>query len=196
MVAVTAPMSTRERLLAAAVEVFVDQGYEQARLAEIARRAGLTTGAIYANFRGKAELLFEAIGARADTEIDAVLAAAHGTDVRALFEQLGDQLVQPRDNVPLLVDAIASARRDPELAAVLRERLGRREQRIAVLTDQAQHTGAVDGDLDSATFARFCMTLAMGALVLRTLQTPPPDGGEWHSLISRLLDAVSVPEDQ
>ncbi|HEY3833906.1 MAG TPA: TetR/AcrR family transcriptional regulator [Acidimicrobiia bacterium] len=196
MVSVTAPASTRERLLAAAVEVFVDQGYEQARLADIARRAGLTTGAIYANFRGKAELLFEAIGARADTEIDAVLAAAHSTDVRALFEQLGDQLVQPRDNVPLLVDAIASARRDPELATVLRERLGQREQRIAELTAQAQHDGAVDGNLDSATFARFCMTLAMGALVLRTLQTAPPDGGEWHSLISRLLDAVSVSEDQ
>ena len=79
---------------------------------------------------------------------------------------------------------------------MLRERLGRREQRMAELTSHAQHTGAVDGDLDGATSPRFCMTLTMGALVLRTLQTPPPDSGEWHSLISRLLDAVLVPEDQ
>ena len=49
--------STRDRLLAAAVEVFVEQGYEGARLQDIARTAGLTTGAIYANFRGKDELL-------------------------------------------------------------------------------------------------------------------------------------------
>src|SRR5947208_11040976 len=58
--------STRDRLLAAAVEVFVEQGYEGARLQDIARTAGLTTGAVYANFRGKDELLFAAIGARAD----------------------------------------------------------------------------------------------------------------------------------
>ena len=37
---------TRAALLAAAAEVFAEKGYEGARVAEIARRAGLTTGAI------------------------------------------------------------------------------------------------------------------------------------------------------
>jgi hypothetical protein len=40
-------------------------------------------------------------------------------------------------------------------------------------------------------FARFGLTLAMGALVLRALQLEPPPEGAWHDLISRLLDAVS-----
>ncbi len=195
MAALPDTTTTRDRLLGAAVDVFVDQGYEQARVQDIARRAGLTTGAIYANFRDKAELLFEAIGARADAEMDAMLSESRGRDVRELLELLGDRLVQPRDQVPLLLDAIAAARRDTELAGVLRERLGERERLIAGLVEHAQHAGAVDDALDRATFARFCMTLAMGALVMRTLDTPPPDGGEWHSLISRLLDAVSVSED-
>ncbi len=57
----TTPMTgtgptTRERLVTAAIQVFVEQGYEQARVQDIARAAGLTTGAIYANFRDKREL--------------------------------------------------------------------------------------------------------------------------------------------
>src|ERR1700742_1468312 len=86
-----APATTRERLIAAAIEVFAEQGYEGARLQDIARAAGLTTGAIYANFRGKAELLFAAIGTRAGAEVDALLAGAAGTDTRTLLERLGDR---------------------------------------------------------------------------------------------------------
>ena len=69
------PGSTRvSALVAAAIEVFVAQGYDGARVQDIARAAGLTTGAIYANYRGKAELLFDAIGALAGVELEALLA--------------------------------------------------------------------------------------------------------------------------
>ena len=49
----------------------------------------------------------------------------------------------------------------------------------------------IDPALDSDVFARFGLTLAMGALVLRALQIDAPAEGAWHELISRLLDAVS-----
>ena len=48
---------TRARLVDAAAEVFSERGYDGAGVQEIARRAGLTTGAIYGRFTGKAELL-------------------------------------------------------------------------------------------------------------------------------------------
>jgi AcrR family transcriptional regulator len=183
--------STRERLLAAAVEVFVDQGYEGARLQDIARTAGLTTGAVYANFRDKGELLFAAIGARAGVEMDALLAAAHDREPRAFLEMLGNQLVQPRRQPPLLIDAIAAARRDEELASALRERLDARAGVLAGIVERAKLDGAIDPAIDSETFARFGITLAMGALVLRTLHVEAPPESAWHDLISRLLDAVS-----
>jgi len=183
--------STRERLLAAAVEVFVEQGYEGARLQDIARTAGLTTGAVYANFRDKGELLFAAIGARAGAEVDALLAEAHDREPRALLEMLGNQLVQPRRQPPLLIDAIAAARRDDDLAAALRERLGARADVLSGIVDRAKVDGSIDPALDSATFARFGITLAMGALVLRTLDVDAPPEGAWHDLISRLLDAIT-----
>jgi AcrR family transcriptional regulator len=183
--------STRDRLLAAAVEVFVDQGYEGARLQDIARTAGLTTGAVYANFRDKGELLFAAIGARAGVEVDALLAEAQSRQPRAFLELLGDQLVRQRQQPPLLIDAIAAARRDGALAAALRDRLDERASVLVDIVERAKADGAIDPALDSEVFARFGLTLAMGALVMRALQMDAPTEGAWHGLISRLLDAVS-----
>src|SRR3954451_12074125 len=60
--------STRQRLLDAATEVFLENGYDGTRVAEIARRAGLTTGAIYGNFESKAELLTAALAAGCSTQ--------------------------------------------------------------------------------------------------------------------------------
>lgn len=60
--------STRQKLLDAATQVFLEKGYEGTRVAEIARRAGLTTGAIYGNFDNKADLLTAALAAGCQTQ--------------------------------------------------------------------------------------------------------------------------------
>ena len=59
---------TRDRLLAAASATCVERGYEGATVGEIARRAGVTTGAIYNHFGGRTELMVEA-GRRALDEV-------------------------------------------------------------------------------------------------------------------------------
>ncbi|MFT6764615.1 MAG: AcrR family transcriptional regulator [Candidatus Aldehydirespiratoraceae bacterium] len=51
---------TRERLINAAVACCVENGYEGATLSDIAKRADVSTPAIYSHFSGKAELLVEA----------------------------------------------------------------------------------------------------------------------------------------
>ena len=55
---------TRAALVAAALEVVAEKGFAAAGLDEIAARAGMTKGAIYSNFSGKAELLLAAMGAK------------------------------------------------------------------------------------------------------------------------------------
>jgi TetR/AcrR family transcriptional regulator, transcriptional repressor for nem operon len=203
MVAVTATVpdtSTRERLITAAIEVFAEQGYERARLQDIARTAGLTTGAVYANYRNKAELLFDAIGARAGAELDGLLQGrrSHGEDAldaRAVLERLGDRLPAARPDSPsLLLDAVAAARRDDELAALLRERLSRRESMLAQVVERAKNDGTLDDSVATDAFARFCTMLATGALVLRGLEMTQPDPDDWHALVARLLDALSSEE--
>jgi AcrR family transcriptional regulator len=52
---------TRAALLEAARELIRDRGYERTTLEQVAKRAGMTTGAIYGNFRNRDEL-FIALG--------------------------------------------------------------------------------------------------------------------------------------
>src|ERR1700682_942616 len=47
---------TRARLLDAAVEVIREKGFYRTTLEDVARRAGMTRGAIYGNFKNKDEL--------------------------------------------------------------------------------------------------------------------------------------------
>jgi AcrR family transcriptional regulator len=184
--------TTRERLVAAAIEVFVAQGYDGARVQDIARTAGLTTGAIYANYRGKADLLFDAIGALAGVELEALLAQARGRDAAVVIEQLGAALTRRMEHRPsLLLDAVAAARRDPELAAMLRERLAAREVLLTELVQRAQDDCAIDDTLEASTLARYCTTVAMGALVLRTLDVAPSKQDDWQTLIHRLVAALA-----
>jgi len=49
-----------EELVAAALDVFVERGYEATTLADVARRAGVTKGTIYLYFENK-EALFKAV---------------------------------------------------------------------------------------------------------------------------------------
>lgn len=50
--------ATRRKLIAAAARIFARDGFEAARLEDIAAAAGYTRGALYANFRDKEDLFF------------------------------------------------------------------------------------------------------------------------------------------
>jgi AcrR family transcriptional regulator len=54
----------REALLTAAAELLADKGYAASSLGAIARRAGLSTGAVYSIFGSKAELFLELLQGR------------------------------------------------------------------------------------------------------------------------------------
>ena len=50
--------ATRRKLLEAAEQIFARDGYEAARLEDIAAPAGYTRGAFYANFESKEDIFF------------------------------------------------------------------------------------------------------------------------------------------
>jgi AcrR family transcriptional regulator len=76
---------TRERILAVANELFIDQGYEGTSLREIADRLDITKAALYYHFRSKDEIL-ETLLSPFDTLLDELLRrleAAHDLDAWA-----------------------------------------------------------------------------------------------------------------
>src|SRR5512143_1167965 len=68
---------TRNRLLAAATEVFAANGFHATSLADVADRAGYTIGAVYSNFASKDDL-FHALMAERLRATEAALAGAFG----------------------------------------------------------------------------------------------------------------------
>ena len=190
MVAVAAEATTRDRLIDAATDVFATHGYEGTRLQDVARAAGLTTGAVYSNFRNKGQLLFEAIGTRSATEIDDLRRAVQGATLPAALRDIGRRIVE-RDARALLLDAIVAARRDPELAEHLSERSRARESWLAGVARDAQSEGALDAGVDPDALARLCTTIALGSLVIRALDLPIIDPDAWGDIVDRLVDSVA-----
>jgi AcrR family transcriptional regulator len=60
----TDPLSTRERILEVALEVFAERGLHGATMTEIAKRAGLTGGALYRYFPSKEEVFKAVVDSR------------------------------------------------------------------------------------------------------------------------------------
>jgi len=69
---------THARLLKAAEEVFVRDGYEGAQLSEISSLAGRTKGAVYANFKNKEDLFLALFEHRTKQYIDRFLTKLEG----------------------------------------------------------------------------------------------------------------------
>lgn len=184
-----------EKLIAAAAEVFAEKGYDRAGVAEIARRAGYTTGAIYGRFTGKADLLLAAIDARSENELD-VLFNEHRSDgkVTDILTTVGAHLVTdaPGPGGALLLEAFVAARRDPEVQRLMRDALDLRRDRLIDLITEAQATGAVDPALDREAVVRFCHALGFGFLLFRAVDLDLPAAGPWEHLIARLVDALDV----
>src|SRR6185295_18910451 len=109
-----------EQLLDAAARVFAEKGYEGAKVDEIARTAGLSTGAIYAHYENKSDLLLEAIRSHGSRAVDGTVAGESATTVLDALMHGGVGLGSKRhDNPSLLLEAVVAGRRDPKLQHVL-----------------------------------------------------------------------------
>ncbi len=186
----------RERLVGAAAELIAEKGYEGAGVQEIARRAGLTTGAIYSRYSGKAELLADAIRATASPELEQLFATeAPVLSASELIRRAGSQLVTPRRslNQALLLEAFVAARRDSEVAEVMREHLDRVRETFTRVIDFGRRNGDLDPGLDTEAVVHFCHAVALGFLVYETVGTSQPAPDAWSDLIGRLVDAIRDP---
>lgn len=191
----------RTRLLAAATEVFAERGYARAGVAEIAGRAGVTTGAIYSRYRGKAELLAEAIEEATGHEFDDLF-SDHRFEGRMedILRIAGSHLVErkeagpDRSHVPgMLLESFTAARHEADVAELLRVRMDGRRQRLAEIVESAKGSGGIDGDVDTDALVTFCHAVGLGFLLLEVLDSPLPDADSWEQLIVRLLAATGEP---
>jgi AcrR family transcriptional regulator len=157
-------------IVEAALEVFAEKGFAAAKLDDIARRAGVSKGAVYLYFETKEEI-FRAVVSRAISPNIAVvkaMAAAHPGPISDLIRSVG-QLVSrviattPVGGVAKMV--IAEAGNFPEIARVWHDELI--DQALGAMTtaiEGAQARGEVKPG-DARTYAiQFIAPLLMTVL--------------------------------
>jgi AcrR family transcriptional regulator len=181
--------SARQALLDAAVAEFASKGYEAATVAGIARRAGVTTGAVYAHFRSKLELLLEAVGLHtADTFVRRALGIA-----KRPAHEMSHSLARGLVGAPvvhrdlLLIDAIVRARRDPQVARTYRRVIEAHVEGFEHTARLGIESGRIDPILALDELARLVVALAFGVMVLRALDQAAPSDETGARLAEQLL---------
>ena len=185
---------TRRRVLEGAATVFAEKGYDAARIADIARAANLSTGAMYNHYQSKADLLAAVVEGHAGDQLSALLASNPGASVLDLIEARGRLLDRGPLRAPLLVEAAMAARRDPEVLAALTGQVNGSEHFFVELVRLAQAAGEVTPDVEPAAVARFCLMLILGSLLVRSMDLPSVEPGSWDDLIGLVIDGFRTKE--
>jgi len=121
-----AKQRTREKIVAAATVLFSERGYEGATIRDIAKSAGMSTGAVFASFTDKSDLFAE-IAETVQAELHRVLRAAQeGREGHGAIVAMLDAAAEHQLGELALFQAVMSALWTPGLAERLRRRLDRR----------------------------------------------------------------------
>lgn len=129
---------SRERIIAAAVDEFGEQGYDGTTVRSIAARAGVDSALVHHYFGTKADLFAEAVGIplRPDIDVPGILAGPQDEVGERLVRYVLDAFEQPdirRRGVMLMRTAIGSRLTTPLLAGFLsRELIGRIAKTLGV----------------------------------------------------------------
>ncbi len=191
----------KDLLIDSAAEVFAERGYDGAGVAEIARRAGVTTGAIYSRYSGKSELLLEALNRSFAKHMGEILAIAlddaNNLNGKSSRSPLGPikyitQNVSSTHDA-LFLEAVVASSRDAEIATMLAHRLESRAAFIAKNIDDLKDRKRVHASFDTDALKTYVMALSMGFSVLRSLNYKMPASEEWQKVISQLQTSVSKP---
>jgi AcrR family transcriptional regulator len=149
------PGYDRAQVLAVAVELFNEQGYDATSVADLAQRLGLTKSALYHHFDSKEQLLALALdealsGLEGLLDDPAIAGAAPADRLAGVLRGAVLVLVDRLPYVTLLLRVRGNS--DVERAALERRRAF--DHRVTQLVAEAQSAGSVRSDVDGAVVTR------------------------------------------
>ena len=120
------PADRPAEILSAALEVFAERGFQAARLEEVAKRAGVSKGALYLYFETKADLFRAVVTDAISPNLEPVKGLASAPvpfeqAVRMGVGMLAAKVVTDRRITGVVKLVIAESRNHPELATIWHE---------------------------------------------------------------------------
>ncbi len=194
----TAPRATRLRLLDAAYELLIRDGYQATTLQGVARRAGLSTGAIYGHFLNKQELMSAAVLARWTQLQEEATAIADGDGAwpHPLVTRVAHHLAAPAEPIHQLLTEVTGAvlRDEGEAASPLLGSVRVLAWVTRASIEQAKQDGAVDPALSSSALTAVILNVYLGSITAKAWDLEQPayeDVREVLAAITRGLAPVT-----
>ena len=184
--------STRARLLVAAYELLVKEGYQAATLQGVARRAQLSTGAIYSHFVNKQELMSAAVldhWTHIQEEATAIRDGTGDWPDHPLVRRMARHLAAPAEPIhQLLTEVTGAVMRDQgDAASPLFGSVQLLTWGIRASIDQAKKDGAIDPTLATEALTTVLLNLYLGTITSKAWGMEQPDLEE----VSRVLTALA-----
>jgi AcrR family transcriptional regulator len=148
-----AKQRTREKILASAKALFAERGYEAATIRDIAREAGMSTGAVFASFTDKSDLFTEIAEAEQNQLDNEMRVAAGELTGRAAVVAMLDAAADRHLRELALFQAVMSALWTPGLAEKSRRRLERRPPTALIAGVLRPELGCAEAHGDVAVVA-------------------------------------------
>ena len=190
--------STRDRLIAATLEIIDDQGADGVKIGDVVDRAGTTTGSLYWFFKNRQHLINSALAERYLTHMRAVVdniakVADTTTEPISLLSNVVFDLSEPARVIARhrQIRVLADALDDPDLA---REITRIQKEFLAVTTsliEKGQDAGKVRKDIDAYSLALFSQSVTIGLAVADLSPELMPDPKQWWALNKSFLSGLN-----
>jgi AcrR family transcriptional regulator len=154
------PEARRQAILAAAIGVFAQHGFDAATTDDIARAAGLSKGGLYWHFKSKDDILAAILIQLFDQELGVLqrLVAAEGAAaprLRQLVAQAAAAVLQLEQLLPVMLEFYALAARKNEVRQFFQKYYQRYHQLLAQLFEH----GFAHGEFHHGTAEAAAITL-------------------------------------
>ena len=187
---------TARRVVEAAAAEFVERGYDGAVISDIARRAGVTPGAIYPRWPHKSDLMAAAV----DHLLEQVLPEQRISNLGLADLPAPDTLAawganllvadQVRD---VLVQVFGSARNNAQVEERLQRFLNDQAAQLTALVERAKDSGLIDAEHDTAALVLLIQSAGTGTHLLKSgglSDQYVPSEANWVALIVRIMSSV------
>ncbi|MYI56717.1 MAG: TetR/AcrR family transcriptional regulator [Acidimicrobiia bacterium] len=193
---------TTQRLLDAAAEEFMEHGYEGSRISRIARRAGLTSGAVYARWPHKPDVLAAALDHILRQELPEEFGAerfglnpfvSDPPDPVAIMRLLGAGRLDRGEHRDVMVQAFGSARNNEAIRACLVGFLNEEARRLCELIEVGKEQGYCEEAFSTPALTLLWHSIILGSQLLVSAgldERYVPDDDDWTALLWTVVCAV------
>lgn len=181
----------KKKIVDAAIDVAVEQGWGNMTLDAIAQKVGVTKGAFYSYYKNSRALMQDVFLSMIRKLRDSVIEnIAVESDIRVAVERLADFIfLRPKPFIPLFLQAVSGMPKDPELQKKVSDLFDENCNLISAALVRYQADGQIPPDVDLYSAAQAIMPMTMGlGMITHVMGRDPRVAREtWIIAVTRIL---------